>query len=280
MGRTFTVNLLEQIKQESAENAPQHTNLILLDIDILGLKSLLVELADLPSDIHVHVFHCDLADLAQIACVLQQARAAIVGSAPISIVVNNAGMVTGKPLEELSVEAFEKTLRVNTTAQFAVLKEVVPDMIKLGNGLVVTVASLMGLLGSARLSDYCASKWALLGMHESLRHEVRAQGAGKVRFLAVCPYVIDTGMFAGAFEGEGWVMAVVRTLFPPLRVEFVAARMLQAMRNHEDFVVVPSYMGIVPPLLRLLPVPLQDVILELSGCTKGMQTFRGRQKVE
>lgn len=69
--------------------------------------------------------------------------------------------------------------------------------------LVVTVSSLMGVLGAARLSDYCSSKWASLGFHESLRLELASNPETRnIHMLAVCPHILDTPMFEGAFQGK------------------------------------------------------------------------------
>ena len=271
------------LKQESPGPSSKKTHLLLLDINEPGLLSLSKEIKDmegLSPEVTTHTFKCDLSDTKAVQAVLQRAVKVTGKEGHISVVVNNAGIVHGRPLEDLRVEDFEKTLKVNATAHFAILKELLPEMMAKDDGLVVSVASFMGLFGSARLSDYCASKWAVLGMHESLRHEARAKGARNVRFLAVCPYVIDTGMFTGAFEGPGFFLALVRKLFPPLEVAAVATRVVEAMRRHEQFVVVPDYLGIVPPLIRLLPVPVQDTVLELAGCTRGMETFVGHQKAD
>ena len=64
------------------------------------------------------------------------------------------------------------------------------------HGSVVSIASAAGLVGVARQTDYSAGKWAAVGFTESLRQELRADGH-PVHTLAVCPYYIDTGMFAG-----------------------------------------------------------------------------------
>ena len=74
---------------------------------------------------------------------------------------------------------------------------------RLSGGIIVTVSSLMGTFGAVRLSDYCSSKWATLGYHESLRLELANDDKTKdIHLLAVCPYILDTPMFDGAFQGK------------------------------------------------------------------------------
>ena len=71
--------------------------------------------------------------------------------------------------------------------------------------MVVTVASAAGLVGVARQTDYSASKHAAVGFAESLRAELRKAGSA-VRSLVVCPFYIDTGMFAGAPTTVPWLL--------------------------------------------------------------------------
>lgn len=83
-------------------------------------------------------------------------------------------------------------------AHFWTIKAFLPRMIDMGKGHIVTVASIAGMMGTSRLSDYCSSKFANVGMDESLRHELQVLGHGdKIKTTVVCPYYIDTGMFSG-----------------------------------------------------------------------------------
>lgn len=65
------------------------------------------------------------------------------------------------------------------------------------SGQVVSVASMAGLAGNAYMSDYCASKFASVGLNEALRIEMKYLKKNIV-CTTVCPYIINTGMFKGA----------------------------------------------------------------------------------
>ena len=71
-------------------------------------------------------------------------------------------------------------------------------MMDKNHGHIVSVASIAGLFGSADLCDYSASKFAVIGFDESLRNELMRLGKTGVKTTIVCPYFINTGMFAGA----------------------------------------------------------------------------------
>ena len=185
----------------------------------------------------------------------------------VDVLVNNAGVVSGKRLLELSPEDVERTLRVNTAALFWISRAFLPAMVEAGAGHVVTMGSAGGLIGVSGLSDYCASKFGAVGFHESLRAELRRTAPG-VGTSLICPFFVGTGMFAG-----------VRTRFPfllpILEPEKVAAAALRAVEKNRAVVVLPWFVHSLK-LLRLLPGRWLDPIASFFGIHAAMDTFSGR----
>ena len=71
-------------------------------------------------------------------------------------------------------------------------------MIKQKKGHIVTIGSLAGMAGSPRLSDYCASKFAVIGLDDALRSELFMKGhSDYISTTIVCPFITNTGMFKG-----------------------------------------------------------------------------------
>ena len=81
---------------------------------------------------------------------------------------------------------------------FQTVKAFLPSMLDKDHGHIVSVASSAGLAGIAGLTDYCSSKFAVVGFHESLEMELVVMGKSGVHTTLVCPYIINTGMFDGA----------------------------------------------------------------------------------
>jgi len=77
------------------------------------------------------------------------------------------------------------------------VKAFLADMISRDHGHIVTMSSAGGLFGVTGLGDYGASKAAVVGFHESLRAELYALNKSGVEMTLVCPFFINTGMFAG-----------------------------------------------------------------------------------
>lgn len=188
---------------------------------------------------------------------------------PVDVVVNNAGVVTGKRLLEADEAAIRRTFEVNALAPYWVTRAFLAGMLERGRGTVVTIASAAGLIGVASQTDYSASKFASLGLMESLRAELRADGHD-VGTLVVCPYYIDTGMFEG-------VRSKFPLLLPILEQADVARRVIDAIEAGREQLVLPPFARLVP-LMRALPVPLFDRVADFFGINKTMDHFTGRSR--
>ncbi|KAE8746212.1 hypothetical protein FOCC_FOCC007084 [Frankliniella occidentalis] len=115
----------------------------------------------------------------------------------VDILVNNAGVAFGRTLMQLTDQQIETTYNVNILSHYWTTKAFLPEMMRSNRGHVVTVSSVTGLMGCYRCTDYSASKFATVGFHESLFTELKVLGYDGVHTTLVCPYFIDTGMFAG-----------------------------------------------------------------------------------
>lgn len=232
-----------------------------LDVDVSGLAGLSEELATRGRLVAVR---CDLRDVRDIADAVR-----VVGESigPIDILVNNAGVVSGEYVTDQSDEDMLRTFEVNTFAPIRLTRLLLPGMIDRGSGHIVTIASAGGLIGTARLTDYSASKFAAVGFDESLRMEMKEAGH-PIRTTIVCPYYIDTGMFEG-----------VRSRFPLLPIlttDRVADRIVRAVAGRRHRLLMPWLVYLVYPF-RLLPVGLFDGLVRMLGITAAMRDFRGRE---
>jgi all-trans-retinol dehydrogenase (NAD+) len=233
--------------------------LTLLDKDEPGLQALLATMGG-----DTAIFPVDLSDRPRVQAVaagILEARGAV------DILINNAGIVTGKSLLECSDAAIERTFQVNTLALFWLTRAFLPAMIERGRGHVVTVASAAGLSGTSRLTDYCASKFAAVGFDESLRLELKRLGH-PVRTTVVCPYYIDTGMFRGVKTRFSW-------LLPILAPDYVTRRILGAIEGNRRRLILPRFVVTVL-MIKALPPSWFDAISAFFGVNRSMDEFVGR----
>jgi all-trans-retinol dehydrogenase (NAD+) len=212
-----------------------------------------------------HGFVCDVSDREAVARTATETEAA---AGPVDILVNNAGVVSGKYLIDLTPAEIERSIAVNTLSLFWVTKAFLPQMTGRGAGHIVTVASAAGLIGTPKETDYAASKFAAFGFDEALRQELRRTAPG-VRTTIVCPFYVDTGMFAG-------VQTRIPLLLPILKENKVADRIVRAVQLDRRRLFMPPMVYTVPSL-RLLPVPIFDWVADFFGVNACMDGFVGRE---
>ncbi|CAI2375963.1 unnamed protein product [Moneuplotes crassus] len=187
----------------------------------------------------------------------------------VTILINNAGIVTGKKILETSHQLAEKTLQVNTLAHIYTVKEFLPNMIKKDHGHIVSIASSAGLVGCPGLVDYCASKYGAVGFDESLRLEIKKIGAN-INTTCICPTFIKTDMFKGAKANE--------TLVPLLEPDWVAERIVLAIRQNEPLLMTPFISNTIYFTRALLPTFFLDLYMKALGANESMDHFSGRNK--
>ncbi|HEY6884797.1 MAG TPA: SDR family oxidoreductase [Nitrososphaeraceae archaeon] len=111
----------------------------------------------------------------------------------IDILVNNAGIVYFKKLIDTSEEEWDKTIDINLKGAFLFSKAVLPFMIKkdMSGGVIINVSSGAGKTGFPDISAYCASKFGMIGLTESLAWEI---GNYNIKVMAICPGEVNTKM--------------------------------------------------------------------------------------
>ncbi|KAK3852868.1 hypothetical protein Pcinc_040553, partial [Petrolisthes cinctipes] len=184
----------------------------------------------------------------------------------VDILVNNAGIVTGKNFKDSPDELIQKTFDVNIMSHFWTTKAFMDDMLTSNHGHIVTIASLAGLMGVNKLSDYCASKFAAVGFDESLRTELMVEGYTGVKTTVVCPYYISTGMFEG----------VKSKLLPILKPEFVANEVVDGILLNTPIVILPWYCCFLVILKHMLPLKGGEMLYKACGGHLTMEDFSGR----
>jgi 3-oxoacyl-[acyl-carrier protein] reductase len=113
---------------------------------------------------------------------------------PVSVLVNNAGMMPPKSFEELSVKDWEETIRVNLNSTFYWCREVVPGMKKMAFGRIVNISSIAARGGGVIGPHYAASKAGMLGL---TRYAARELGPFGITVNCIAPaFIVDAGVFA------------------------------------------------------------------------------------
>jgi len=238
--------------------------IVIWDINEEGINKVVKEIKDQKKN--AWGYKCNVMSLAEVTEVGNMVQSEV---GKVDILINNAGIVSGKFLLDLSEEHINRTFNVNTISHFWTIKQFLPDMLKTNLGHIVTIASAAGITGTTGLVDYCASKFGAFGTNESLRLELRKKKATGVDTLVVCPYFINTGMFDG-------VKTRIPFLLPILEEEYVANIIVDAIVHRDKILITPWIVNIAFLGRFLFPVSVCDFIMDILGVTDTMNDFKGR----
>ncbi|UMM11296.1 hypothetical protein L5515_000652 [Caenorhabditis briggsae] len=238
--------------------------LVLWDINEEGNKTTLAELES--RGVEAKAYTVDLSDYKEINRTADLVKKEV---GKVDILINNAGIVTGKKLLQCPDELMIKTMAVNTNALFFTTKNFLPAMLEQNKGHIVTIASMAGKCGVAGLVDYCASKHGAVGFNDSLASELYSLKKD-VKTTVVCPIYINTGMFDGA--QTRWP-----TLLPIMEPEFVVDCIIEAVLTDRAFLALPKFSYIFMALAGLLPTEVISLYGDHFGITHSMDHFKGRQ---
>lgn len=111
------------------------------------------------------------------------------------VVVSNAGVVHRTSVVDTTEEQWDEVLDVNLKGTFLVTRAFLPPMLTARRGRFIAIGSISGVLGTPRLSAYCASKWGTMGFVKSLAEELRGTG---LQSMCVMPGSVDTDMLVGS----------------------------------------------------------------------------------
>ncbi|KAK9475298.1 uncharacterized protein V1510DRAFT_408833 [Dipodascopsis tothii] len=138
----------------------------------------------------VQFFQCDVSDREAVAATFAEIAEKV---GPVTILVNNAGVSKKGTIVDAPLADIEQTIAVNLTSHFYTAKAVLPKMMELNRGYVVSVSSSLAYQGPIEYAAYGASKAGVLGLHESLTYELLDYTG--IKTLLVTPGQMYTSMF-------------------------------------------------------------------------------------
>lgn len=237
---------------------------VIYDLDAGALDTVVEEVRDRTGR-EAHGFVCDVSDREEVYRTAGRVHETV---GPVDMLVNNAGLVSGRRLMDIPDEKIEAVMNVNVLALYWMTKSFLPTMMERNSGHIVTIASAAGLLGVSGQTDYSASKHAAIGFTESLRVELKQSGYTGVRTTIVEPFYINTGMFEG-------VKTRFPRILPILDQDYVAGRVVRAVQRNRQELKMPFIVNLVPGL-HMLPVEVFDRLADFFGINTSMDEFTGR----
>jgi len=174
-------------KASAIQFAKKGANVVLVSRRKTKLEELQKKLTEFNTE--TLVCECDVSDKLQVK---NMAKSVLEKFAKIDVLVNNAGFAILGSVDDLSIQEIESQMTTNYFGMVYCIKEFLPKMKEQNKGHIVNVASVAGSFGLPGIAPYCASKFAMLGFSEGLKHELNDTGIG---VTVVSPIMVRTDFF-------------------------------------------------------------------------------------
>ncbi len=120
----------------------------------------------------------------------------------LHILVNNAGIIQEKPFLDTTEDDWDRMLAVDLKSVFLTARAVLPGMVVRGSGVIVNLASDLGILGRENYAPYCTAKAGVIGLTRSLAREFAPHG---IRVNAIAPGPVNTAMVSLESMSAEWM---------------------------------------------------------------------------
>ncbi|MBA2305953.1 MAG: SDR family NAD(P)-dependent oxidoreductase [Acidobacteria bacterium] len=238
--------------------------------------------AQLPADAEVMTLRCDIRRRADVRLAIDRV---LDKWTAVDVLINNAGVIQVGPLEHMTTTDFENAMATHFWGPLHLMFECVPSMRRREFGRIVNISSIGGKMAVPHLAPYCASKFALVGLSDSVRAELDQYG---IRVTTVCPGLMRTGSplnadFKGQHEQEYAWFAISDSLpVVTISAERAAKQIVEACRygDPELTITVPAKLATriyhVAPASMARAMAVANRMLPGPNGTAGDRQRRGR----
>ncbi|HKY91575.1 MAG TPA: SDR family NAD(P)-dependent oxidoreductase [Nevskiaceae bacterium] len=255
-------------RELSIELARRGCHVAISDVNEAGLAQT-VELAQAAGDVKITSQKLDVADRAAVHAWADQV---VADHGKVNLIFNNAGVALGATIEGVSYEDFEWIMGINFWGVVHGTKAFLPHLKASGEGHIVNVSSVFGLIGVPTQGTYNATKFAVRGFTEALRQELEITKS-PVSATSVHPGGIKTNIAnaarydksAGEFTGQE--QAASKAQFEKLFITSAAKAaliILKAVENDKRRVLVGPDAYVIDAMQRFLPTGYQGIVSRLS----------------
>lgn len=196
-----------------------------------------------------HVVVLDLAKPEQLLATMPDTLARL---GRVDILINNGGVSQRSLFLENDFAVYRQLMEVNYFGLIALTKVVLPQMVQNGSGMVVSISSVAGKVGSKFRTGYSGSKYAVVGFMDCLRAEVADKN---IHCLTICPGSIKTAIAHNSLNEQGIAQNKAEdSIENGMDVNKAVAQMIKAITVKKDEVVIgEGISGWAPTIKRFFP---------------------------
>ena len=212
---------------------------------------------------------CDVSDREDVARLVKDVRARF---GRIDVLINNAGVIQVGPLATQTRRDFEQAMAVHFWGPFNTMEAVLPEMRDRGAGRIVNIASIGGKVAVPHLAPYCASKFALAGLSDAIRAEVRKDN---VRVTTVYPGLMRIGSHVNAtFKGQNKKEFALFSLgdatpLTSINADRAARQIVEAARRGDAELVISAQAKLAVKMNALFPELTADAVALVNQLLPG-----------
>jgi NAD(P)-dependent dehydrogenase (short-subunit alcohol dehydrogenase family) len=207
----------------------------------------------------------------------------------IDLLVNNAGVMKVGPLDHMEHADFEEAMAVHFWGPLHTMLAAIPAMRRQGGGRIVNISSIGGKIGVPHLTPYCASKFALTGLSDSLRSELAKD---QIFVTTVCPGMMRTGSpFNAWFKGNNrdeftWFTIADSIPLASIDGRRAAAQVIDAARHGDPELVItfPAKLAVIanavaPEVVAFVMATANTTVLPAPVDGAGTEAHSGWQSL-
>ena len=191
----------------------------------------------------------DLADADNLLGTVERELAKI---GPVHILINNGGISQRSLFIDTDLAVYRQLMEVNYLGSVAMTKALLPSMLERRDGMIVSISSVAGKIGSKLRTGYSGSKYAVVGFMDCLRAETAQHG---IKCLTVCPGSIKTNIAINALDGSGAPQNKNdESIINGMPVETCAHAIIKAIiKDRDEIIVGKGISALAPTIKRFFP---------------------------
>ncbi|CAF1342381.1 unnamed protein product [Adineta ricciae] len=224
---------------------------VLCDSDEIGNSETLKLISELNTEQRVYSYTCDIGNRTEVRQLVERIQSEV---GNITMLVNNATVLTSNSILDMSEDEFARCLNANLFASYWLIRQILPSMMRRNHGHIVTMLGATAVFGLGNFSAVCTAKSGLVGLMESVDHELTLGGYDGIYTTAAVSHYLTTHLFQ-----------LSKTCFspvvPPLTLDYAAKKIMHAILINRKFVCVPRLYYLIPFVKGILPARAFMILL-------------------